>query len=244
MSTAWASVQAQNIQEGSDIQQKQIDDPLLERRIADLRRKYESAIRTVNINYQSVYEIPNDIFLTIVDDIGPYRGSADSTGSAELFRIQYLALKNHSQLLEMRGDIDEALNFALKALEMNSDESSLLFRICKLCIKAGDSWTPNALLYLFRDAVNNGGAIPFAITKLIKEIQYLESVRRSWDCYMNIGNDLTGSVLITRGFSSEQKSYVELHASEKDDDESKSNFLQVQVISILSSHPPTSLAIA
>jgi hypothetical protein len=121
----WTSLQTlHSVDANENIRQS---DDTVERRVADLRRKYEVAIRA--LNDLAIPDIPHDIFLLIIDDIGP-----QGTSSSELGQIRYLSLKNHSQLLEMRGDCEGAFAYALKAHCIQPGDTSLLFRICKFCL--------------------------------------------------------------------------------------------------------------
>ena len=191
-----------------------VDLEKLEKKITELRKRYEEAIRE---NARGRNEEALELFHRIIQDIHPQllsrpttnssssASTASSTNSIELGRIKYLSLKNHSQLLEDKGDYATALEYALQAKSMDEfskNENHLLVRICNLSIKLGDSWTPKMLLKLcpeFREK----GILPVALKKLWRDITRLESGTSSVpsnvkNCFRSIGSssdDMRGSVL-------------------------------------------------
>ena len=159
-------------------------DKNLERRVAEMRHNYESAMKAVGESADAALA-----FFSFISDA--IRTDAQGLSSPELSQLRYLSLKNRSQLLEEKGEYADALEYALEAQGMeDSSEPHLLFRICTLSIKLGDPWTPKMLLAHCND-FKNTGLMPVVVTKLHFDIDRLE--RSKFCCVRENGLDVTPS---------------------------------------------------
>ena len=176
---SWATIKDPgHLAAAEDVLQSSQRDETWERKNADMRRRYESAIGIVSASPEEALAL----FALISDEIrgeyssSPEIGLSPGTGSTELARLRYLSLKNRSQLLEEKGDLADALEYALEAQsmeEVGASETNLLFRICSLSIKLGDPWTPKMLLSRSQD-FRPKDLLPVAFLRLQADIERLE----------------------------------------------------------------------
>jgi hypothetical protein len=137
MALAWISIKnntlkdyansSNNNDNADDIQSPY--DETIERRIFDIRRRYDQALIDMSLSSSSSADnsntSPEDQLLSLVHDIDPLLPY-----TSELGMIRYLSLKNYSQFMEKKQNIRDAITYALQALSYNDCEINLLLNIC------------------------------------------------------------------------------------------------------------------
>ena len=133
MSLAWISIKNCTLKEDAnssntfnnagDVQSPY--DETSERRIFDIRRRYDQALISLSSSSADNQNTAEDQLMSLVHDIDPLLPY-----TSELGMIRYLSLKNYSQIMEKKQNIRDAITYALQALSYNDCEINLLLNIC------------------------------------------------------------------------------------------------------------------